>query len=167
MSRKCNKEDLKCIFKYLAPTLIFLTIGLMMLTSCRSTKEIPVQTIEKIVYHDSLIYIKDTLTVEIPKEVVKEVVLQMDTSYLKTSLAESIAYVDTAEKKLYHTLTQKGEIKTQYDTVIKIQYVDRIVTKDVPVKIEVVKYKRDTFYWVLLGWAVLCVAFVLLKKLLK
>ena len=149
------------IVKYLIPA--FITMVLFLVTSCGSIKQVPVQTVEKVIYRDSLIYIKDTLIIEIPKEIVKEVVAQMDTSYLKTSLAESTAYVDTMERKLHHTLTQKGKLKVKYDTIITVQYVDRIITKDVPVEVEVIKYKRDTFFWVLLGWAVLCVVFVYIK----
>jgi hypothetical protein len=162
-----DKEEMKKIITIFIPALIILAIGLLMTTSCAGIKQIPVQTVEKVIYRDSLIYINDTVRVEIPKEVVKEVVPQIDTSYLKTSLAESVAYLDTTERKLHHTLTQKGEIKIKYDTIVKVQYVDRIVEKEVPVEVEVVKYKRDTFYWVLLGWAALCVGYALLNFFIR
>jgi hypothetical protein len=162
-----DKEEMKKIITYFIPALIILAIGLLMMTSCAGIKQIPVQTVEKVVYRDSLIYINDTVRVEIPKEVVKEVVPQIDTSYLKTSLAESVAYLDTTERKLHHTLTQKGEIKIKYDTIVKVQYVDRIVEKEVPVEVEVIKYKRDTFFWVLLGWAALCVGYALLNFFIR
>lgn len=162
-----DKEEMKKIITYFIPALIILAIGLLMMTSCAGIKQIPVQTVEKVVYRDSLIYINDTVRVEVPKEVVKEVVPQIDTSYLKTSLAESVAYLDTTERKLHHTLTQKGEIKIKYDTIVKVQYVDRIVEKEVPVEVEVIKYKRDTFFWVLLGWAALCVGYALLNFFIR
>lgn len=162
-----DKEEMKKIITYFIPALIILAIGLLMMTSCAGIKQIPVQTVEKVVYRDSLIYINDTVRVEIPKEVVKEVVPHIDTSYLKTSLAESVAYLDTTERKLHHTLTQKGEIKIKYDTIVKVQYVDRIVEKEVPVEVEVIKYKRDTFFWVLLGWAALCVGYALLNFFIR
>lgn len=167
MWHQYNKEELKKIITIFIPALIILAIGLLMMTSCAGIKEIPVQTVEKVVYRDSLIYINDTIRVEVPKEVVKEVVPQIDTSYLKTSLAESVAYLDTTERKLHHTLTQKGEVKIKYDTIVKVQYVDRIVEKEVPVEVEVIKYKRDTFYWVLLGWAALCVGYALLNFFIR
>lgn len=158
---------MKKIITIFIPSLTILTIGLIMMTSCAGIKEIPVQTVEKVVYRDSLVYINDTIRVEVPKEVVKEVIPQIDTSYLKTSLAESVAYLDTTERKLHHTLTQKGEIKIKYDTIVKVQYVDRIVEKEVPVEVEVIKYKRDTFYWVLLGWAALCAGYALLNFFIR
>jgi hypothetical protein len=167
MLRQYNKEEIKKIITIFIPALIILAIGLLMMTSCAGIKEIPVQTVEKVVYRDSLIYINDTLRVEVPKEVVKEIIQQIDTSYLKTSLAESVAYLDTTERKLHHTLTQKGEVTIKYDTIVKIQYVDRIVEKEVPVEVEVIKYKRDTFFWVLLGWAALCVGYALLNFFIR
>jgi hypothetical protein len=137
------------------------------LTACRGIKEIPVQTVEKLVYKDSLIYIKDTLKVEIPKETIIEVVPDIDTSFLKTSLAESIAYLDTTERKLHHTLTQKGNIEIEYDTIVKVQYVDRIIEKEIPVQVDVIKYKRDALFWVLVAWALLCIGYAGLKIYFK
>jgi hypothetical protein len=126
-------------------------------------KEVPIEKIEKVIYKDSLIYIHDTLQVKIPYEVVKEVKLPIDTSRLKTSFAESIAYVDTAENKLHHTLKQHGNIHVPLDTVVKIQYVDRLVMEEVPVEVEVIKYKRDTLFWALCGWAGFCLVLGLIS----
>lgn len=158
-----DKQETKRVLIYLIPTLIILVAGLLLATSCGSVKQIPVQTVEKVVYRDSLIYVQDTIKVEIPKETVKEVIPYIDTSFLKTSLAESVAYLDTVERKLHHTLTQKGEVKIKYDTIVKVQYVDRIIKQDVPVQVEVIKYKRDALFWCLLGWAVFCVILLGLK----
>lgn len=153
----------KKILKYLIPILIILSF-ITTIFSCRSTaQQVPVQTVEKVVYKDTLIYVHDSIKVKVPYETVKEVVMPMDTSYLKTSVAESIAYVDTANKKLNHTLTQKGEIKTVHDTIIKITYKDVFFEKEVPVTVEVIKYKRDTLYWCLVGWAVFCGILIGLK----
>jgi hypothetical protein len=148
-------------------TLSILTMLIIsiVLICCKSTKQIPVQTVEKVVYKDSLIYINDTIKIDVPYEVTKEIIPSIDTSYLKTGLAESIAYVDTANKKLHHTLTQKGQLTTTYDTIVNVKYIDRLVVKDVPVEVEVIKYKRDTLYWLLLGWMLLCLIIVGIKYL--
>lgn len=135
----------------------------LLLCACSGIKQVPVQSVEKIVYRDSLIYLKDTLHIQVPVEVIKEVIPAIDTSYIKTNIAESIAYVDTTERKLHHTLKQTGVLKVKYDTIISVQYVDRIIEKDVPVEVEVIKYKRDTFFWVLLGWALLCIGYAIIK----
>jgi hypothetical protein len=153
---------MKKIITILRPALFSMVAGLLF-SSCGAMKEVPVQTVEKIVYRDSLIYVNDTIKVEIPRETVREVVPELDTSYLKTSVAESVAYLDTAKRKLHHTLTQKGEIKVVYDTIVKIQYVDRILEKEVPVEVEVIKYKRDSLFWVLVAWAALCIVYAVLK----
>lgn len=144
---------------------LILTALTMIISSCATVKEIPVQTVEKVVYRDSLVYVKDTIRVEIPKEVVKEVIPQIDTSYLRTSYAESYAYVDTVERRLHHTLSQRGEVEVKFDTIVKVQYVDRIVERDVPIEVEVIKYKRDTLFWGLLAWASFCVVAVILSIL--
>ena len=157
---------MKTSFKILVATIIsFILIGCI--SSCRSYKEIPVQTIEKIVYHDSLIYIKDSVIVQVPYEVIKNATLPMDTSFLKASLAESMAYIDTTNNKLQHTLTQKGNLKVLIDTVVEVQYVDRIVNRDVPVEVEVIKYKRDSLFWLLIGWAIFSLMYIAAKIYIK
>lgn len=150
-------------FKILLVLCITTLLMCMSMTSCKSIKQVPVETIEKIVYRDSLIYVHDSIKVNVPYETVKEVVAEADTSYLKTSFAESVAYLDTAQNKIYHTLSQIGEIVIQYDTVFTVQYIDKVIEKEVPVEVEVIKYKRDTLFWILVGWAVFCVILVGLK----
>ena len=147
--------------------LFLILVSLVSIISCTTIREVPIQTVEKVVYRDSVVYVKDSINVEIPVEVVKLIVLDVDTSYLKTSLAESIAYLDTAKRKLHHTLTQKGELTVIYDTIIKTQHIDRIMEKEVPVEVEVIKYRRDALFWVLAVWALLCVAIVFLKIYFK
>lgn len=145
--------------------ILILIVLSTIISSCTAVKEIPVQTVEKVVYRDSLVYVKDTIRIEIPREIVKEVVPRIDTSYLQTSFAESIAYVDTTKHKLHHTLRQRGEIKIEYDTIVKVQYVDRVIKQDVPIEVEVIKYKRDSLFWGLLAWAILCLLIFVLSIL--
>lgn len=161
-----KNKDTRDYFRILLPALSVLVVGFMCI-SCGSLKEVPVQYIDRIEYRDSLVYVHDSITVQVPVEVVKEVLPDVDTSYLKTSVAESIAYLDTAKRRLHHTLEQKGTIKTVYDTIIKIEYVDRLIEKEVPVQVQVIKYKRDSLFWVLVGWALLCIAYAVLKIWVK
>lgn len=159
-------DNMKQIFKILLPALIILVAGLLCV-SCGSVKQVPVQYIDRVEYRDSLIYIRDSVEVPVPYEVVKEVLPALDTSVLKTSNAESVAYLDTARRMINHTLEQKGTVKTVIDTVIQVEYVDRFIEKEVPVEVEVVKYRRDALFWVLVGWALLCVAYALMKFFVK
>ena len=43
---------------------------LLGLSGCSTVKYVPIQTEEKVIVKDSLIYVRDTVTVEVPKEVV-------------------------------------------------------------------------------------------------
>ena len=154
--------DLLCI---IIPVLFFVLVG--MCTGCSVIKEVPVETIEKIVYRDSLVYIRDSIEVQVPVEKVVEVLPALDTSYLNTSVAESIAYLDTTKRQIHHTLEQKGTIKTKIDTVFKVEYVDRFIEKEVPVEVEVIKYKRDALFWVLVGWTLFTILIVLLRLCIR
>ena len=146
---------------------LFIFILLLVAVSCGTTKSIPVQTIEKIEYRDSLIYIKDTITIPIEKEVIKEVIPSIDTSYLETSVAKSVAYLDTAKRQLHHTLTQEGEVKTIIDTTHIITYIDRIVEKEVPVEVEVEKPYIPVFFWIVAIYAAIITLLIAFKTYLK
>lgn len=165
--RKYTKKDIKDIVIFLIPALLILTVFLLATVGCNSIKQVPIQTIEKTIYRDSLVYIKDSIKVQVPYEVVKEVVPDIDTSYIKTSYAESIAYLDTTTHKLHHTLTQRGEIKTEIDTAVNVTIIEKTVEKEVPIPVEVIKYKRDALFWVLVGWAIICLLLIGLKFFIK
>ena len=140
---------------------------MLVAVSCSTTKYTPIQTIEKIEYRDSLIYIKDTITIPIEKEVIKEVIPSIDTSYLETSVAKSVAYLDTAKRQLHHTLTQEGEVKTIIDTTHIITYVDRYIEKPIIQKNEVIKYKRDALFWIVTIYAAIITLLIAFKAYLK
>lgn len=159
--RKINWYRVGDYITFLLPWI--LAIGLMV--GCSSIKEIPINTVEKVVYKDTTIFIKDSIRVEVEKEVVKEVVPQDTTSILRTSVALSEAKLYNGS--LYHRLEQKGAIKTQIDTVITVQYVDKIIEKEVPVEVEVIKYKRDTIYWFSIILNVVVMMIILFKIYLK
>ena len=91
----------------------------LLLCACSGIKQVPVQSVEKIVYRDSLIYLKDTLHIQVPVEVIKEVIPAIDTSYIKTSIAESTAYLDTTQRKLVHTLKQRRLLQRQLNILIE------------------------------------------------
>ena len=140
-------------------------VSLLVLAGCGTVKEIPVQTIERVEYKDSTVYIRDTVTVEIPKEVIKEIVPKDTASILNTSLAVSEARLEKG--MLHHKLEQKGTIPVQIDTVITVQYVDRIVEREIPVEVEVIKYKRDNMFWFSIIINILVILFILFKLYLK
>ena len=132
------------IFEIIKYPLILLIFGLCI--GCGNVKQIPVQTVEKVVVKDSTIYINDTVTIEVPKEVVKEVVPQDTVSILSTKLATSEAKIYNGS--LYHKLTQKGTLKAQIDTVVTVQYVDRYINKEIPIEVVVEKKVVPTWSWI-------------------
>lgn len=127
------------------------------MVGCSPIKQIPIEIQEKIIYRDSLVYLTDTITVEVPKMVVKEILPEIDTSYLETSLASSMAYLDTNKRQLHHTLEQKGKVHVKYDTIVSIQYVDRFIEKEVPIITEVEKEVAPKWIW----WSVIANVIVL------
>lgn len=146
----------------------FYIICLFILVSCGSAKYIPTET--KIVYNyidSTIVSYKDSIIfIEIPVERIVDVVAQYDTSKLETTVAKSTAYVDTTTHTLKHSLTNKDTVVKKE---VKIEYVDRIVYKDsvivehVPVEVPVEKIVYPKVFWWLLGWAILCLLFFVLK----
>lgn len=139
----------------------FLLLFIPLFMGCAAVKEIPVTDYEKIVYRDSTVYIRDTVTIEVPKEIIKEIVPQDTTSILRTSVALSEAKIEKG--MLHHKLEQQGQIKTVYDTIVTVQYVDRIVERDKIIEVEVEKYKRDTLFWYLLVFHIIVILIMVLK----
>ena len=138
---------------------------MLVAVSCSTTKYIPVQTIEKIEYRDSIVYVNDTITIEVPKEKVVYVVPADTLSQISTSLAFSEAKVEKGV--LTHTLEQKGQIKTKIDTFFMVKYTDRIVEKEVPVEVEIEKPYIPTFFWIVTIYAAIITLLIALKAYLK
>ena len=138
---------------------------MFVLVSCGTTKYTPVQTIEKIEYRDSIVYVNDTITIEVPKEKVVYVVPADTLSQISTSLAFSEAKVEKGV--LAHTLEQKGQIKAKIDTLFMVKYTDRIVEKEVPVEVEVEKPYIPTFFWIVTIYAAIITILIAFKTYLK
>lgn len=133
------------MFKYIITIAVALIIS-----SCGTTRkivEVPVES--QIQIRDSTVYVHDTVRVDIPVEVTRVVIPDVDTSHISTSFATSTAYLDTLERKIHHTLQQKGHIYQPIDTVITVQY----ITKEVQVPV----YK-DVEIPVTPDWAWYCLA---------
>lgn len=144
----------------LAVLFILLGIG-----GCANVKYLPMQTEERVEVRDSLIYIRDTVTVEIPKEIVKEIVPSDTISILKTSVATSEARLERGH--LHHTLEQSGTIKTRLDTFYITRVEEKVVYQERPVEVEVpVKYV-PSFYKFCLWWFIGSVILIALWIVMK
>ena len=144
---------------------LFIFILLLIAVSCSTIKYVPVETIERIEYRDSIVYVNDTVTIEVPKEKVVYVGPADTLSKISTPLAFSEAKVENGI--LTHTLEQKGEIKTRIDTFYKVKYTDRIVEKEVPVEVEVEKPYIPTFFWIVAIYAAIITLLIAFRLYLK
>jgi hypothetical protein len=144
----------------LAALLLLLGIG-----GCSTVKYVPIQTEEKVIVKDSLIYVRDTITVEIPKEVIKEIVPADTTSILKTSLAMSEARLE--EGRLYHSLEQSGAVKTVVDTCYVTRIEEKVVFQDRPIEVPKEVKHIPSFFWWSLIFNIITVLFIIFKIYLK
>ena len=155
-------------------------VGLSCISSCGTTKyvntkdNINIATRDSIIIKDSTRLIDSIIYVEIPREKVMDVIRQIDTSYLETSIAKSIAYVDTNSLMIIHSLENKDTVIAErivyQDRFIekeKIVYRDSIETKEVPVEVIVEKTKYPKTYWWLLGFFVIVVGICIVKIYFK
>lgn len=135
--------------RVLLPNIILIIFAICVMCGCSTIKEIPVQTVEKVVVRDSVVYVKDTITIEIEKEKIVEVVPADTVSQIATSLAFSEAKIEKG--MLHHSLEQKGQIKAKIDTfyVTQIKEVEKLV--EVPIEVvKEVKHTPDWCWWSLI-----------------
>ena len=150
---------------------IIAVLLLLFVGSCSTVKYVPITDTENIHKVDSTIiqYRDTTIFVEVPVEVVKEVVPQLDTLFMETSLAESTSYLDTT------TRTLKGELKNKQEPLEKIVYLpskehivyrDSIITKEIPVEVEVEKEFIPKWCWysVIFNVIVLCYICIIIYR---
>ena len=145
--------------------LCWLALCFLSIISCSTLKEIPVQTIEKEIIRDSLIYIRDTIEIPVPYEVVKEILPKDTTSILRTSVAQSEAKIEKG--MLSHRLEQNGVVKAQIDTFYLTKTVEKIKKVEVPVEVEIIKYKRDTIFWISIILNIMVILIIAFKIYLK
>ena len=150
---------------------IIAVLLLLLMVGCSTIKYVPITDTENIHKVDSTIiqYRDTTIFVEVPVEVVKEVVPQLDTLFMETSLAESTSYLDTT------TRTLKGELKNKQEPLEKIVYLpskehivyrDSIITKEIPVEVEVEKEFIPKWCWysVIFNVIVLCYICIIIYR---
>ncbi len=152
--------------------LIYL-IFIFILSSCGSIKYVPVEkttyihdttTITK-TYRDTTIVLKpDTLQNNI--EISKDGLVAPDTSsFLKNDYAESTASLSGGH--LYHTLytyPRPIDVKIPTIEIDRKHFKTEKTSKEVPVKVEIIKYKVPKWCWCLLGVNLLAIALFLLKR---
>ena len=133
--------------------------------SCGPIKYVP---IEKTTYiHDTTTITKtyrDTTIVLRPDTLQNDIDTSKDTtSFLKNDYAESTASLSGGH--LYHTLyTYPRPIDVKIPTIEINRKHFKTESKEVPVEVEIIKYRVPKWCWVLLGVNVFVVGFILLKR---
>lgn len=134
--------------------LVFGALLALVFTACSTVKYIPVETIKEVHVRDS-VYYRDTLVrVELEKARLSDFVDPGDTLVLQTDLARSTAFIDTTAGKLKGTLENiKPYVEKPVPVKHKIEYRDTVITKEIPVPVEVEKpVKYVPFLVKLLAW---------------
>ena len=143
-------------------TVILAFYGLI--SGCSSPRYIPASNI-KIVSKDSVFVHTELVSVAIPNE--SHSIITKSKSHLETSVATSDASIDSLGM-LHHTLTNKKDsIKTKIQYIDKIVYRDSIVTKEVPVEVEVKVPYIPKFYKFTFAFFGIFVLFILVKVIRK
>lgn len=142
---------------------ILLTCLVLFQASCTTVKYVPLQGEHKIEYRDSIIHLKDTLTLYLEKERIVEIVPDIDTSRVETSVAKSTAYLDKENKKLIHEIENKPSVKAKIDTVFvvvnKTEYIKEPVIQEVEKEVPYI----PTWCWIIICYACITAGFKIYK----
>lgn len=168
------------MLKNILKAFIIISIILFSIASCGSIKQVAVTDKTETILRDSLIlkdstrYIDSIIYVNVPREKVMDIISSIDTSYLETSVAESIAYIDTNSLMIIHSLENKDTVlkerivyKDRYITKTQMVYRDSVQIKEVPVEVVVEKTVYPKTYWWLLGFFVIVVGVFIVRIYLK
>lgn len=132
---------------------------------------VPTNTDTHIEYRDSVIYRVDTLKIPVPVETIKEVVPPMDSLKMETSVAEAKAWIDTSTNTLKGEMKNKKTELSQPQVVYKEKtvYRDSLITKEIPVPVEVEKKVPFVpFPWRFLSViGILAIAYLTFKLIFK
>lgn len=147
--------------------LITIIISLLLCIGCGTIKPVPVETIYNTKDSTAIHYVDSTVIV--PVERIKDVVPQYDTLTMETSMAKSVSYVDTLTHTLKGTLENKKGVEYKYIFKDRIEYKDSIITKEVPVPVEVEKtvykhYWYETMLWLLASVGVIMIVIKVIRK---
>ncbi len=102
-----------------------ISIIIIFLFGCKPTQYIPIEHQTVITYKDSTIYHNDTIHVQLEKEAYNYYSSLLDTLYMETQYAYSTAFIDTTNKLLNGTISNK-----HIDIPVIYQWKDRYITTD-------------------------------------
>lgn len=143
---KENKDP--SIWPYLLPFLCAGIIAIMsaLLTGCSPKLTSSINDNEYHEHRDSTAWRDSLLHVPVPEGKDHAIVSLRDTSHLETSVAESIAYVDSAGR-LHHTLTNKPT-SIPYQVKIPVRYIfNGVVHTKVETLTKYVEVEKPLTWW--------------------
>lgn len=109
-----------------------------MVCGCSTIKYVPIETDREVKVITETVYRDTVIFRDLPKESHSQ--MTVDTSRVETSLAESTAYIDTATNMINHSIRNKVDsIRVEYKYLERKVYRDSIITKEIPVEVEVEK----------------------------
>lgn len=114
---------------------LFTILIMILLSGCRQTRYIPVQARVDSVYVEKTEIRFDTVRIKLPADTVYSI--STDSSHLETNLSSSDAII-REDGKLFHTLINK-QVDLEKEVVSQERVVEKIVTKDRPIPVEVEK----------------------------
>lgn len=139
--------------KLLIYRIAILISTLILVLGCTPVKYIQLEN--STVIKDSIVVVKDTITVEIPTETATNIVPKDTTSLLKTSNAESSAKI--TDGKLHHTLKQTGNIKVLIDTCYITKQVQQVKYYPKEIIKEIKHIPNWAYYSLLLNIAIIAI----------
>lgn len=126
---------------------------IMQIWGCSVVKPVPVQTQIKYEIRDSINFIDSTVYHTLYKEVYRDYTNLLDTLNLSTSYADAKAYVDTSKMLLMGEIKNKdADIPVKIKWKEKIVHRDSIITKEVPVPVEVEKIVHKHYWYESILW---------------
>lgn len=148
---------------------LIVAIAVIAITSCSTIKYIPVETNTNVNVLDSIAWHDSTIYSYITKERIVDVVNYLDTLKLDATYASATAYVDTTTHTLKGDLRQKDSVKieTKIKWKERIEYRDSIVTKEIPVPVEVLKPYTPKWVWSFVVWFILSLVVIGLRIYIK
>jgi hypothetical protein len=160
-------EKIRAITPYLLGILTLLLL-LLLAVGCAAPKTVyvPTKGEDKIIYRDSTIVLRDTIRIPLPVEE-KETTTKRDSSHLETSVATSDAWIGE-DNTLNHRLRNKNTtLKTKRDTVIVVEYVDKIKTEVLIEEVENPVPYIPKFAWICIIYTCTTVLLLIIIGILK
>ena len=140
-------------------SLVFFAL-LPLVFGCKVIQYVPVKETEYVTVKDTTYLHKTDTLVQVPEFHLSDYAGLCDTLVLKASNSEATAWVDSTAMVLKGRLVQTGKIPVQIVEKERVVYKDSVVTKEVPVPVEVVKtvhpkYEKWLWFWLVASVLVL------------